>query len=157
MSVERPILYHCPQTRGNTTLWMNEELGNVCDVEILDIKKGANKTPSFTAKNPLGKIPALTHRGTNVTEAAAICAYLADAFAEASLAPPASDPRRGTYFRWMFFAPSCIEPAMMDIFMKRKNENPQSIGYGNSEDVIAAAKTALSNGDYILGLSLIHI
>lgn len=147
----KPVLYHCPQTRGGTTFWMNEELGDVCDVEIVDIKKGAQKAPAFLKINPMGKLPTLVHDGVVVTEAAAICAYLADAFADKGLAPAQNDAKRGAYFRWMFFAPSCIEPAMIDIFNKRKNDNPASIGYGNSEMVIAAAKTALSAGDYILG------
>ncbi len=146
-----PVLYHCPQTRSGTTFWMNEELGDVCDVKIVDFKKNDQKNADFVAINPMGKLPALVHDGVVVTEAAAICAYLADAFSERGLAPAQNDAKRGAYFRWMFFAPSCIEPAMIDIFNKRRNENPASIGYGNSEIVIAAAKSALENGDYILG------
>ncbi len=148
---ERPVLYHCPQTRGGTTFWMNEELGDVCEINIVDIRKGAQKQADYLAVNPMGKVPALVHGGVAVTEAAAICAYLADAFAEKGLAPAPSDPKRGAYFRWMFFAPSCVEPAMIDIFNKRKNENPASIGYGNADQVIATAKTALAAGDFILG------
>ncbi len=149
--MSKPVLYHMPQTRGGTTLWMNEELGDVCDIMLVNMKNGAQKSPDFLSINPMGKVPTLTHEGQTVTEAAAICAYLADAFPDAGLAPSTNDPKRGVYYRWMFFAPSCIEPAMMDIFMKRKNENPGSIGYGNSDLVIAAAKTALSKGPYILG------
>lgn len=148
---ENPVLYHCPQTRSGTTFWMNEELGDVCNVKIVDFKKGAQKDPEFLKINPMGKLPTLVHNGVVTTEAAAICAYLADAFSEKGLAPTQNDPKRGAYFRWMFFAPSCIEPAMIDIFNKRKNEYPASIGYGNADMVIAAAKTALDNGDYILG------
>lgn len=147
----KPRLYHCPQTRSGTAFWMNEELGDVCDVEIVDFKKGGQKAPAFVEINPMGKLPTLVHDNIVVTEAAAICAYLADAFSDKGLAPAMDDAQRGAYFRWMFFAPSCIEPAMIDIFNKRRNENPASIGYGNSEMVIAAAKTALSNGDYIFG------
>ena len=149
--MSKPILYHMPQTRGGTALWINEELGDVCDIKLVDMKKGEQKTPDFLALNPMGKIPTLVHDGVVTTEAAAICAYLADAFPQAGPPPAANDPKRGAYFRWMFFAPTCIEPAMMDIFLKRKNENPGSIGYGNADLVIAAAKTALSNGSYILG------
>lgn len=147
----KPVLYYCPQTRGGTTFWMNEELGDVCEIKIVDIKKGAQKETEYLKLNPMGKIPTLTHDGVVVTEAAAICAYLADAFAEKGLSPALGDTTRGAYFRWMFFAPTCIEPAMMDIFMKRKNENPASIGYGNAQEVIAAAKTALEGNEYILG------
>ncbi len=147
----KPVLYHMPQTRGGTTMWMNEELGAPCDISLVNLKAGDQKKPDYLAINPMGKVPALTHDGAVVTEAAAICAYLADAFPQAGLAPAASDPKRGVYYRWMFFAPSCIEPAMMDIFNKRKNENPASIGYGNADQVIETAKTALANGPYILG------
>ena len=147
----KPVLYHMPQTRGGATLWMNEELGGVCDVKLVNFKAGDHKKPDYLSLNPMGKVPTLTHDGAVVTEAAAICAYLADAFPGAGLAPAANDPKRGVYFRWMFFAPSCIEPAMMDIFMKRKNENPGSIGYGNADQVIEAAKSAVSEGPYLLG------
>ena len=147
----KPVLYHCPQTRSGTAFWMNEELGDICDIEIIDFKKGGQKEPAFIEINPMGKLPTLVHNGVVVTEAAAICAYLADAFSDKGMAPAQDDAKRGAYFRWMFFAPSCIEPAMIDIFNKRRNENPASVGYGNSELVIAAAKTALNEGDYILG------
>ncbi len=147
----KPVLYHMPQTRGGATMWMNEELGGVCEVKLLNLKAGDQKKPDYLAINPMGKVPSLVHDGAVVTEAAAICAYLADAFPDAGLAPAANDPKRGGYFRWMFFAPSCIEPAMMDVFMKRKNENPQSIGYGNADQVIDAAKAAVSEGPYLLG------
>ncbi|MEO1136361.1 MAG: glutathione S-transferase family protein [Pseudomonadota bacterium] len=147
----KPVLYYMPQTRGGTTFWMNEELGDVCDIKLLNLKAGDHKKPDYLAINPMGKVPSLTHDGVVVTEAAAICAYLADAFPEAGLAPATTDPKRGAYYRWMFFAPSCIEPAMMDIFNKRTNENPASIGYGNADQVIATVKTALTNGPYLLG------
>lgn len=130
---------------------MNEELGTPCAVELVDLKTGAQKNTSFLEVNPMGKIPALMHDGVVVTEAAAICAYLADLFPDKNLAPAHDDPKRGTYFRWMFFAPSCIEPAMMDIFNKRSNDNPGSVGYGNAGLVIDTAKSALRNGPFLLG------
>lgn len=147
----KPVLYHMPQTRGGTSIWMNEELGGVCDIKLVNLKSGEHKKPDYLAINPMGKIPALTHDGVTVTEAGAICAYLSDAYADKGLAPALNDPKRGAYFRWMFFAPSCIEPAMMDIFNKRQNENPASIGYGNADQVIEVAKSALTNGPYLLG------
>ena len=146
-----PILYHCPQTRGGTTHWMNEELGAPCTVELIDIKKNAHKTPEYLAINPMGKIPALVHEGVAVTEVAAICAYLADAYAEKSLAPALNDPKRGAYYRWMFFAPSCIEPAMLDKFSSTTRENPGSVGHGLVTDVLGAIDKALENGPYLLG------
>lgn len=148
---EKPVLYHCPKTRSGTALWMNEELGDVCEIKLLDVHKGVQHKPGYRKINPMGKVPALTHRGVVVTEAAAVCAYLADAFIDKGLAPALDDPKRGPYFRWMFFAPSCIEPAMMDIFAQRTNENAGVVGWGDAGRVVETAKTALQNGDYILG------
>ncbi len=157
MAQTRPILYHMPQTRSGTTHWMNEELGMneelraPCEIRLINLKAGEQTKPSYCALNPMAKAPTLVHGDIVVTEAAAICAYLADAFPNAKLAPPAKDPKRGTYFRWMFFAPSCIEPMMLDKLSGQTRENAAAIGHGDYERVIAAIKTALSNGPYILG------
>ena len=148
---DAPVLFHCPQTRGGTTLWMNEELGAPCTVTLIDIKKNEQKSDDYLKINPMGKLPALTHDGVTVTETAAICAYLADAFAGAGLAPNHSDPKRGAYYRWMFFAPSCIEPAMLDTFTNTERQNPASIGHGLVDHVLAAIDRALESGPYLLG------
>ncbi|WP_425408402.1 glutathione S-transferase family protein [Hyphococcus sp.] len=147
----KPVLYHTPQTRGATTAWMNEELGDVCDIKLIDMKAGAQKSQDYLKINPMGKIPALVHNGVAVTEVAAICAYLADAFPQAGLAPAANEAKRGAYFRWMFFAPSCIEPMMLDKFADIKRENTSSVGYGSEKDVLHAVKIALSDGPFLLG------
>lgn len=149
--MSNPVLYHCPQTRGGTTHWMNEELGAPCDVKLIDVRNGEQKSPDYLKINPMGKIPALTHNGTSVTECAAICAYLADLYPEKGLAPALNDPKRGAYYRWMFFAPSCIEPAMLDAFSGQKRENPASAGHGLVEDVIKSVDSALETGPYLLG------
>ncbi len=148
---DRPLLYHMPQTRGGTTLWMSEELGDVCTVKLLNLKNGEGRTQQFLKINPMGKVPTLVHKGVTVTEAAAICAYLADAFPEKGMAPAPSDPRRGAYYRWMFFAPSCIEPMMLDKFGKVTRENPGAIGHGDYERVTAAIAQAIATGPYLLG------
>lgn len=148
---ERPILYHMPQTRGGTTLWMDEELGGVCELNLINLRKGEGRTPQFLKINPMGKLPALQHKGSIVTEAAAICAYLADAFPAAALAPALNDPKRGVYYRWMYFAPSCIEPMMLDRLGKITRENTTAAGHGDYERVMSAIEQALSNGPWILG------
>jgi glutathione S-transferase len=148
---DKPKLYHMPQTRAGTTLWMNEELGDVCDLKLINLRKGEGRTPQFLKINPMGKLPALEHKGVVVTEAAAICAYLADVFPSAGLAPATSDPRRGVYYRWMFFAPSCIEPMMLDRLGKVTRENTTAAGHGDFERVMASIEQALSNGPFILG------
>ena len=149
--MSNPVLYHCPQTRGGTTHWMNEELGAPCEVTLVDVRKGEQKSADYLAINPMGKVPALTHEGQNVTECAAICAYLADLYPEKGLAPAHDDPKRGAYFRWMFFAPSCIEPAMLDAFSGQKRENPASTGHGLVEDVLKSIDAALETGPFLLG------
>ncbi|MGF1545354.1 MAG: glutathione S-transferase family protein [Parvularculaceae bacterium] len=151
----KPILYHAPQTRGGTTRWMNEELGDVCDVRILDLHSGDQKAADYVALNPMGKVPTLVvppDRGdVVVTESAAICAYLADAFPGAGLAPPTADPKRGVYYRWLFFSPSCVEPMMMDKLAGGARGNPGSAGHGSAEDVLAALRAAVTPGPYVLG------
>src|SRR5215470_5970358 len=62
------------------------------------------KAAAYLAINPMRKVPAIRHGDIVVTEAAAICAYLADGFPEARLAPPAGARLRGPYYRWLFFA-----------------------------------------------------
>lgn len=148
---ERPILYHMPQTRGGTTLWMDEELGDVCELRLINLRKGEGRTPQFLKINPMGKLPALQHKGATVTEAAAICAYLADAFPQKRLAPATDDPMRGVYYRWMFFAPSCIEPMMLDRLGKVARENATAAGHGDYERVTASIEQALSSGPWLLG------
>jgi glutathione S-transferase len=140
-----------PQTRGGTTLWMNEELGDVCTVKLINLRNGEGRTKEFLKINPMGKLPSLTHKGATVTEAAAICAYLADLHPEKGLAPAPGDPQRGVFYRWMFFAPSCIEPMMLDKLGKVTRENAVAAGHGDYERVMASITQALSSGPYLLG------
>lgn len=147
----RPVLYHMPQTRGGTTLWMNEELGDVCEVKIVNVKKGEGRAQSYLDINPMGKIPALVDDNVIVTEAAAICAYLADRFPAKGLAPQTDDPRRGVYYRWMFFAPSVIEPMMLDKLGGLKRENAAVAGHGDPPRVLATIDKALERGPWLLG------
>ncbi|MEO1015581.1 MAG: glutathione S-transferase family protein [Pseudomonadota bacterium] len=146
-----PVLFHCPQTRAGTTMWMNEELGAPCALEIVDIRAGAHKEPAFLARNPMGKVPALLDANVVVTESAAICAHLADKYPDAGLAPPIGSPNRGAYYRWMFFAPSVLEPMMLDKLGGVERENPGSAGHGRPEDVLAAVRGALDGGEYVVG------
>lgn len=147
----KPVLYHCPQTRGETTFWMNEEVGAVCDISIVNVRAGEQKSTDYLRINPQGKIPALKAGNAVVTEAPAICAYLADAFPEANLAPSTDDPNRGAYFRWMFFAGACVEPAMLDKFSGTKRENPASVGHSNFDEAIDIIAEALKEGPWLLG------
>lgn len=146
------VLYYNPQSRARVAHWMLEEIGAPYRLELVDFTRNEQKAPSFVALNPMGKLPTLVHRGVVVTECAAICAYLADAFPAAGLAPAASDPARGTYYRWMFFAAGCFEPAVIDrMFARPEVGKPSSVGYGTYDDTLRTIETALSPGPYVLG------
>jgi glutathione S-transferase len=144
--------YHNPQSRGRIAHWMLEEVGVPYETKILSFDKGEHKSPEYLAVNPMGKIPAIVHNGNVVTEAAAICAYLADAFPKAGLAPPVGDPARGTYYRWLFFAAGCIEPAIVDkMFARPPVDRPGALGYGSYEDTLSTMEKALAPGPWLLG------
>ena len=95
------VFYTNPMSRGRIARWMLEEVGQPYRTVLLDFATTA-KAPEYLALNPMGKVPTIVHGRTVVTECAAVCAYLADAFPEAGLAPEPA--RRGAYYRWMFFA-----------------------------------------------------
>jgi len=144
--------YHNPQSRGRIAHWMLEEVNAPYEIKVVDFDKKEHKSADFLAINPMGKIPAIVHRGTVVTESAAICAYLADAFPAAGLAPALDDPKRGTYLRWLFFGAGCVEPAIIDqLFSRPPPSRPAALGYGNFADTLNTLEQALSTGPYILG------
>ena len=140
--------YTNPMSRGRIVHWLLEELGVPYDMKILDFEKGEHKKRRRILKiNPMGKVPAIVHRGVVVTEAAAICTYLADAYPKAGLAPALDDPQRGTYLRWIFFGAGCIEPAIVDkMFARPPVERKSALGYGSYDDTLNALETALEAG-----------
>ena len=146
------VFYHNPRSRAQMVHWMLEEAGAPYRIVPIDFEKGEHKTPSFLALNPMGKLPTIVHRGIVVTETAAIIAYLADIFPQAALAPAIGDPLRGAYYRWLFFGAGCFKPALLDEMMKRPPP-PQktAVGWGSYGVVVAAFKTALAKGPYLLG------
>src|SRR5256885_11878516 len=123
-------LYHASPSRSSIALWMLEEVGEPYDIHLLSLSKGENRAADYLAINPMGKVPALRHGDTVITEAAAICTYLADEFPNAKLNVPAGTPRRGVYLKWLFFGPGCIEPAGTDPAAPRKEEaRPGLLGH----------------------------
>jgi glutathione S-transferase len=149
---EAIVLYYNPMSRARTVHWMLEELGVPYKLELVRFDKGEHKTPAFLALNPMGKLPTLIDHGVIVTEAAAICVYLADNYPRAQLAPALHDPARGSYLRWLFFAAGCLEPAMLDrMFSRPAVARPSANGYGSYEDTLNALESALEPGPYILG------
>ena len=146
------VFYTNPMSRGRVVRWMLEEVGQPYRTELLEYGT-TMKAPEYLAVNPMGKVPAISHRGVVVTEGAAICAYLADAFPDAGLAPPPGDPARGPYYRWLFFAAGPIEAAVVNKSMgwEAPPERGRMLGYGSFGDVMNAMEFALSHGDYLLG------
>ena len=144
------VLYTNPMSRGRIARWMLEETGADYRVEVLG---DAVKSPEYLKVNPMGKVPAIRHGDVVVTEAAAICAYLADAFPEAGLAPPAN--ARGAYYRWLFFAAGPLEAATLNhsLGFEVPAELEQSAGYGTLRAVIDTLEGALSGGPYVAGES----
>jgi glutathione S-transferase len=146
------VFYTNPQSRGRIVRWMLEEVGQPYRTELLDYAS-TMKAPEYLAINPMGKVPAIKHGEAVVTEAGAICAYLADAFPQAGLAPPLGDVRRGPYFRWLFFTAGPMEASVtnksLDVVVPP--ERKPAVGYGSFEEVFDAAETALRNGPFILG------
>src|ERR1700753_98963 len=143
-------LYWAPRSRSFSALWLMEETGQPYERVLTDISKGAQKTPEYLAINPMGKVPALKDGEATLAEAAAICAYVAERHPEAKLAPPLGDPLRAKYLYWLFFAPGCIEPAMVQIATKIEM-NSMSAGWGDAQRVFDGLDVALEKGPWILG------
>ena len=149
---EEVVLYSSPMSRGRVAHWMLEESGAPYRYEMVNLETRDQKKPAYLAVNPMGKVPAIVHRGTVITECGAICAYLADAFPAAGLAPPVDAPLRGAYYRWMFFGACCVEPAVIDRMLARPAVSKASaLGYGCYEDAIGTLERALQTGPFILG------
>lgn len=145
-------LYHAAPSRSSIAHWMLEEIGQPYELHLLDLKKGENREAKYLSINPMGKVPALKHGDVIITEAAAICCYLADAFPQAGLAPPIGDTRRGAYLKWLFFGPSCVEPAVTDKAFRRAEAPPRgTLGYGDYDTVMNVLADAVRAGPYLLG------
>ncbi len=146
------VFYTNPMSRGRIVRWMLEEVGAPYRTVALDYAS-TMKAPEYLAINPMGKVPAISHRGVVVTEGAAICAYLADAFPEAGLAPATSDPQRGIYYRWLMFACGPVEAAVTNkaLGFEVPTERRATAGYGCIEDTLNALETAVTGKAYIAG------
>jgi glutathione S-transferase len=148
----RLTLYHAAPSRSSIVHWMLEELGEPYDIRLLSLKRGDNRASDYLAVNPMGKVPALCHGDVVITEAAAICAYLADEFPQRRLNVAVGDPRRGVYLKWLFFGPSCLEPAALDRAFPRKEDAPRpALGYGDYDTVLDVVANAVGQGPYLMG------
>ena len=145
-------LYYHPMSRAVITHWMLEEAEADFELKMIDFNAGENKTEAFLKLNPMGKVPTIMHRGTVVTEAAAICAYIADQFPKNDLAPAPNTPERGAYYRWLFFGAGCIESAVLDKALARPApKKPSSVGYGSYERTFDTLESVLKECRFLVG------
>jgi glutathione S-transferase len=144
------VFYTNPMSRGRIVRWMIEEVGAPYRTEVLDYAT-TMKAPAYLSVNPMGKVPAITHRGQVVTECAAICAYLADAFPDAGLAPPLAE--RAAYYRWMFYAAGPVEAAVTNrsLGFDVPADKAMMAGYGSFDAVMDTLDRALESRTYIAG------
>ena len=144
--------YTNPMSRGQIVRWMLEELGQPYETQLLDYATTL-KESAYLAINPMGKIPAIKHGDHVVTECAAICAYLADAFPKAGLAPTPDSRDRAAYYRWLFFAAGPVEAAVTNkaCGFEPTTEQSRLIGYGSFETLLSVLEGAVSAADYLTG------
>src|SRR3981189_4016809 len=134
-------LYWSPRSRSFSALWLMEETGQPYERVLTDISAGAQKTPEILGTNPRAKVPALRDGDATLAEAAAICAYVAERYPQTNLAPPLGDPLRAKYLYWLFFAPSCIEPAMVQLATKIEM-SPTAAGWGDAQGGVGVLRRA---------------
>jgi glutathione S-transferase len=146
------ILYSNPMSRGRIGRWMLEEVGQPYKVEYLGYGEPM-RSPEFLALNPMGKVPTLRHGDTVVTEAAAICAYLAAAFPEAGLEADRGTPHYAAYLRWLFFAAGPLEAAVTGkaLGLLAPPDKRMTVGYGDYETVMDTLEHAVAGKTFIAG------
>jgi len=144
------VLYTNPMSRGRIARWMLEEVGAPYAVEILDYAS-TMQGEAYRAINPMMKVPAIVHGERVVTECAAICAYLADAFPDAGLAPALHD--RADYYRWLFFAAGPLEAAITDkaLGVEPTEQQTRMAGYGTLDRTLSALEQLLAGRAYVTG------
>jgi glutathione S-transferase len=151
MASDTIVFFHSPQSRSGGTRILLEELGAPYELHAVNMKAGEQRKPAFLAVNPMGKVPAILHRGELVTEQVAIFIYLADLFPRAGLAPGLDDRLRGPYLRWLVYYGSCFEPAVVDRGLKREQAPLAMSPYGDYDTMLKTLTDQLAKGPYLLG------
>jgi glutathione S-transferase len=151
MSNDTIVFFHSPNTRSSGTRILLEELGAPYELRAVNMKAGEQRKAAFLAVNPMGKVPAILHRGELVTEQVAIFLYLADLFPQAGLTPARDDRLRGPYLRWMAYYGSSFEPAVVDRALKREPGPASTVPYGDYDTTLKTLTDQLAKGPYLLG------
>jgi glutathione S-transferase len=145
------VFFHAPNTRSSGARILLEELGAPHELRAVNMKAGEQRKPAFLAINPMGKVPAILHRGELVTEQVAVFLYLADLFPQAGLTPATDDRLRGPYLRWLVYYGSSFEPAVVDRALKREPAPPAMSPYGDYDTMLKTLTDQLAKGPYLLG------
>jgi glutathione S-transferase len=145
------VFFHAPNTRSSGARILLEELAAPHELRVVNMKAGEQRKPAFLAVNPMGKVPAILHRGGLITEQVAIFIYLADLFPQAGLTPGLDDPLRGPYLRWMAYYGSSFEPAVVDRALKRDAGPLAMVPYGDYDTMLKTLTDQLAKGPYLLG------
>jgi glutathione S-transferase len=152
MSDDRKLIFfHSPNTRSAGVRILLQELGVPYDLHVLNMKAGEQRGADYLKVNPMGKVPAVLHGDTLITEQVALYIYLPDSFPVAGLSPALSDPLRGAFLRWIAYYGSCFEPAVIDHFMKREPAPASMSPYGDYDTMLNTLVGQLEKGPYILG------
>ena len=149
---ETLTFYTNPMSRGRIVRWMLEEVGEPYETVLLEYGT-TMKSPDYLAVNPMGKVPTIRYGDMIVTEGAAICAFLADMFPDRGLAPAPGNPKRGVYYRWLFFGAGPVEAVVTGkaLGLLAPEDKKAMAGYGSFEDTIDCLETAVAGGPYICG------
>ena len=154
-AARRVTFYHSPHTRSTGTLALLRELGADYELRVLKMKAGEQRQPAYLAINPMGKVPALVHGETLITEQPAVFIYMGDLYPETGLAPQMGDPLRGAYLRWLAFYGSSYEPALIDKALKRDAPPVGMCPYGDYDTMLATLVAQLAKEMGILVVAVV--
>ena len=144
-------LYHAVPSRSMVVHWMLEEVGEPFEIKLLSLEAEDHKTDEYLAINPMGRVPTLVHGDVIVTETAAICAYLADAFPGKNLGVELDSPDRGAYFRWLFFAPVSAEPSILWQALGEVKAENDYLPFADIESVADTLVSAVKEKEFVVG------
>ena len=151
-------LYHSARSRSTRPRWLLEEIGAPYDLVRVDLSKQEHKTPQYLQIHPHGVVPALVDGDLALMESAAICAYLADKFPAARMAPAVGTPERGRYYQWMFYAMATLEPPVLQIFVNtvmlpepQRSVAAADEGRAKFKEVAEVIASALAGKPFLLG------
>lgn len=145
------LLYHAVPSRSMSVHWMLEEVGEPYELKVLSLEDKEHETAEYLAVNPQGRVPTLVHGDRIITESGAINAYLADTFPAANLAPPIGSPLRGEYYRWLFFGPAAMEPAILWAGLGEQVAHVDYKPFPEIDEIVETLRKLVTGREYVVG------